>query len=261
MAEDSNPQPTPDPVPDPKPDDQLILGKFKDQAALETAYKELETKLGQQPDPAPAPKPDDSKLTIIKPEPAADSDSVNAALVKAGLDPQAVASQWMEHGELTPDQYAALQRHGKSRTDVDLVAEAMAIKARNYDADTNAAIKQAQDLMGGSSDEDNETRLANLRQWAGTNMDKQRLAMLNEQVQANPSFYPDMVRLILTEHQAAVGAGNTQPLISGSAPASGAGAISNHDDMKKALAAAKRGDKAAQARIAATPVEQLAQLV
>jgi hypothetical protein len=120
--------------------DKLILGKFKNQAALEAAYSELEKKQGggslePQKDDKPEDTPGKSPLKIGK---APDDDGQ-----KSDLALPSVVKEYNEKGEVSEVTYKKLAGKGMTKADVDTyVAGQMAI-AQNY-------AQEFQTLAGGA---------------------------------------------------------------------------------------------------------------
>lgn len=237
---------------EPLPDSLKLIGEgglYADAAAAEREYKRMESLLGG---PKPAAKPAELSITPNQvAEPEGDLD-IPAMVTKAGLKMEDLESQFTEKGDLTEEQYAAIRkaRPGLTKGDIKAIAEGMAAKAALRTQAMEKVVGEAQSLAGG------EQQLAMLRTWAAQNIAPERLAKFNAQVKADPTFYPEMVRIIAAEHSAAVGAGKAQPLIAGvagNAMTTPPSPAEYKELEKRALA----GDKAAQARILAMPSVRL----
>lgn len=99
----------------------LILGKFKDQAALEAAYKELEAKNGA---PSTTNEPTaPAALTI---------ESASKVLTDKGLDYTKFALEYAQSGALSSESYSALFDKGITAQQIDgfIAAQAPAIAAQ-----------------------------------------------------------------------------------------------------------------------------------
>lgn len=138
------------PAPAPKQEEPpLILGKFKTQADLEAAYRELERKQSQAapkadeaPKPAGSDKPNDLKMgdpsdtsAEEKSEPKADEANTEAPKI----DFEALGNEFVEKGQLSEATYESLSKQGISKDVVDLhIAGIQAIQTLNgqkvYDA-------------------------------------------------------------------------------------------------------------------------------
>lgn len=134
---------------------KLILGKFKDQAALESAYTELEKKLG-------APK--DEKKTET---PADDGSTPADKAQAAGLSLEDISNEYRNNGgKLSDETYAKLAKAGVTRIAADAY-----IEAQKTQIGTDRAALAAH--VG------NETDLQTLYDWAGKNLSKEELAGYN----------------------------------------------------------------------------------
>jgi hypothetical protein len=132
----------------------LILGKFKDQAALEAAYKELETKVG-----APVVPP------VAQP-PVADPAAAQATAAAAGVDYAALTTEFAENGSLSPETYASLEKSGIPKPMVDAyIAGQVALADKQVDALASA--------VGGKE------ILTKVYEWAGVNLTDAELDAYN----------------------------------------------------------------------------------
>jgi hypothetical protein len=130
---------------------KLILGKFKDQAALEAAYKELEQKQGSaKPVETPAATP------------AAPSTDAHAQVAKAGLDIQSLTEEFAANGnKLSEASMAKLAAAG-------ITAE----QVNGYIAGQQAIVNQiATDLTAVAG---GEKQLETLTAWAKVNATKEQ---------------------------------------------------------------------------------------
>lgn len=237
---------------DPFKDDAVLVGKggmYADHKALERAYSDLERIAGKMP----AAKPG---LSIETATPAAaDPESgIEAVLDSIGLTGEEVGVEWQKSGKLTDDQYKKFAGKGLGKKAVDAFMAGQAALGALAEQKATASIREAETIAGGVE------KLAVLRQWAGANIPAERLARLNKQVEADPSFYPEMIRLIASEHRAAVGAGGSTTTINGG-PGGTAPSISSADDLIALNRKAASGDKLAQAQIARLTPAQLDALV
>ena len=149
-----------------------ILGKFTDQAALETGYSALEaesTRMAQElaalkgGKPAPAVAPElnadgTPKVPVVVPvvDPAAATDDeARSAVEGAGVDFDALRESYDTNGELSEDDYAALEKGGIPRS---MVEEYVAGQEAIRDALSNKAYAAA----GGDA-----SAYAALTAWAG----------------------------------------------------------------------------------------------
>jgi hypothetical protein len=190
--------------------------KFKSVADMAKAYAELEKKLGQAPAPKPEDKPatppadDKSKLAIQQPADNPDADAAKKVVTDAGLNFEALNTEFAEKGELSPETYSALEAKGLPKAVVDSYIEGQkAIAARQVAEYDNAAFAQA----GG------EEKFREMTKWAATGLTAAEATAFNEAVD---SGNVDKLRLAVSDlkskFESAVG---TQPtLLRGGAPAS-----------------------------------------
>lgn len=267
----------------------LIAGKFRTDADLATAtqallgrvdrvaaYKALETLLGQQPPPVQPGAASDhaagqqqqrqmspitgtglSATATITPLNEGDGD-IGAILQRAGLDNKTLAEQWSEHGEFTPDQYAALAKQGIFRSVADAFMSQQTELAAYREADTQArqadAKGRALQLAGG------EDQFKNLIRFKNT-LPEARRADLDRRLD-DFNLFEGAIREIMAEHSASLGAAGSQPQIFGGQPAIGVGGatgFSSGDELYSSQKASNRShghwrnDPLFMARLQATP--------
>lgn len=237
---------------EPVPDDAKLIGTmYKDPDAAARDYVRMQRMMSQGKH-----KVGDPPLAIENPSTNGGQDDadydVPDLIKKAGLDMAAVEKQYLEAGDLTAEQYAAIRKAnpGLSKAAIKAIADGQAAKAQLRQHAQQAVVGEAQQIAGGKE------QLDNLRQWAATNIPQERLDRLNKQVVADPTFYPEMIRLLRSEHADAVGAGRASPLINGSNPTITSKPLTG-DDWRRVRDAAMNGDPAAIARIRAMkPVDR-----
>lgn len=262
---------------------EMILGKFATPEARDTALKEIHTKVLGDAVPFTMPTDDDGRnkayaayekalrtppsngetktppkaLIVENPDEilsigAKDEDpDVEAILAKAGLDATEVSKQYNDRGELTDAQYAALKKVGYGRKIADTLATGQHARAV-LSVQRNQAIRsEAVAAVGG------EEAFKNLNLWAESNVAPERMKTLNAMVKATPAAYPEVVRMLVAEHTAALGAGKAQPLVTGGATG-GATGITTWADVSKLVERAAAGDEAASAQLSMITPEQKA---
>lgn len=170
-----------------KPGEQLILGKYKTQADLENAYKELERKFHAQnqtkpatetqtpakpatetPDPNAA-KPNDG-LTVEK------QTEVKSVLETAGVDFDALQKEYTADGKLSEASFEKLQKAGFPKAVVDQYL--VGVKAT---ADT--IIAKAHEAVGGKETFDK------MRSWAAANLSDAELSAYNDAAKSGGESY------------------------------------------------------------------------
>lgn len=164
-------------------DPKLILGKFKDQAALEAAYTELESGKGKKIDETPAPVVT-TNLTI---------ESATKVLTDKGLNFQEFASQYAEAGALSSESYSKLFAKGITAQQIDsfLAAQAPIIAADKAKAETNA--KEIKDSVGGAEE------FTKLIDFAKTSVTPAEIASYNRALDAGDTV---AAKLLLTNFKA-----------------------------------------------------------
>jgi hypothetical protein len=130
---------------------KLILGKFKDHAALEAAYKELEGKLGQPKVETPA-----------APVAAAPTADAHAQVAKAGLDIQSLTEEFAANGNKLTD--ASMQKLAAA----GITAEQVNGYIAGQQAIVNQIATDLQTVAGG------EKQLETLTAWAKVNATKEQ---------------------------------------------------------------------------------------
>lgn len=130
--------------------------------AMAQSYTELEKMKSKATPETPATppstekKPDDAKVTteatgLELAKPAAELKGVAGVLAKAGLAGKEaeLAKQFQEHGSLTDEQYAAFEKVGRDREEVDAIAAGMLARAQSERAAMVKARDEALDIAGG----------------------------------------------------------------------------------------------------------------
>jgi hypothetical protein len=140
----------------PAPAENLLAGKFKDAAALEAAYKELEKKLGTPPPPA------DPALTP-KIEPATEAQDV---VQRAGLKQEDLAMEYAKDGKLSDASYTKLAAVGVTKPMVDAYLNSAQAEVTAFNGKVYA-------MAGG------EAEFTALAKWAANNVPKSTLEAYN----------------------------------------------------------------------------------
>lgn len=118
--------------------------KFKTPEDMAKAYGELESKLGAPKPGTPEPKPgtppaDDKGDLTIKPDQKAAEDAVKSA----GLDFNALSTEFAEHGDLKPESYTALEKAGIPKPMVDAYIAGQKAIAATLEAKVTTAAHEA----------------------------------------------------------------------------------------------------------------------
>lgn len=241
------------------PADQKLYGEggmFTDITKLEQGYKSYAKLLdGRKAAPAPDAKPNTDPLQI-KPS-ATETDAeidVPTFLTKAGIDVAALETTFVEKGDLTPEQYAAIQkaRPGMSKADIKLIADGMVAKSAMA-AQAQAAIKtEAVKLAGG------DQQLESLLAWAGTTLKGAELDDMNRRL-GNPQLYKGAIQQLMSAHREAVGAGGSNSLITGGT--ANAPSVSTPEDIFALTKRAEAGDESAKRTLRSIPNSRFAQIM
>lgn len=170
---------------------ELIAGKFKSQDDLVKAYKELESKLGQQPQqeptdpPADETKPEDTPKEgeDDKPKDEADDElyevygeTVGKALKDAGVDPKAASDYFDEHGTLTDEDFDKFAKAGFPKEMVEAYLRGVSQSREQATQITEAQVTQIKAAAGG------EDGYAELQKWMAANVPVEDLQKFNDTV-------------------------------------------------------------------------------
>lgn len=166
-------------------DDSLILGKFKDVDSLAEAYKNLESKLGQQSaDQKPAEGEEPTKDQDSK-----DESSENQTLDLKREEPKEEAAKdqddstdifkeygqkYAENNGFTDEDYSALAEKGYPKEVVQVYEQGLRALQQSR---TDAAVK----AVGG------DDQLKTVQQWAGQNLSDAELTAFNNQLNSAQS--------------------------------------------------------------------------
>ena len=148
---------------------ELILGKFKSQEDLATAYKELEAKIGSK----------EAKDTQSGNEDTQDGNAAEEVVTEAGLNFDAMAEEYAANGGLKDETYEALAEAGIPKELVDQYI-------RGQEAMVEKLQLTAYSVAGG---EENYTAMA---AWASANMTEAEIEVFNKAVNATN---PDIVKM------------------------------------------------------------------
>lgn len=182
-----------DPVqPAPTGDEVLLAGKFKTQADLENAYKELEKKLGQskpqQPDQQQQQEQTDtgeeSEDKTKEGENEGDPDplveiygeTVGNALKEAGVDAAKVQSEFDETGTLSDESFEQFAKAGYPKEMVEAYMRGLQQSNDQTVAITETQIGQIKQVAGGDEGYEKMT------EWMGANLSDEDLNKFNETI-------------------------------------------------------------------------------
>ena len=149
--------------------DQLLAGKYKSAQELEKAYKELESKLGNNTEQAePESEPES------EPEPTTLSD--NANVITAASD-----EYYANDGKLSPETLQKFQGMSSQELvdaylEVSKSPEWQSVKPSEVQDVTESQINEVKNFAGG------EQQYTNMVQWAGENLDKNAIKAFDDVV-------------------------------------------------------------------------------
>ena len=191
--------------------DTLLAGKYKSAEDLEKAYKELESKLGQQKPEAeqaePEAEPEDEPEAEAEPTSLSD----NAGIITSASD-----EYYKNDGKLSPE---TLQKF-KGMSSEDLVnayievtnsPDWQASAPTQVDDVTDSQINEIKNTAGG------EQAYTDMIQWAGQNLDKKTISTFDDIIaKGNIDAIKFAVQGLKSQYQNAVGFEGT--MVTGKAP-------------------------------------------
>ena len=191
--------------------DTLLAGKYKTAEDLEKAYKELESKLGQQDTEPEQAEPEP------EPEPEAEAEAEPTSLSdNAGIITSASDEYYANDGKLSPE---TLQKF-KGMSSEDLVnayievtnsPDWQANAPTQVDDVTDSQINEIKNTAGG------EQAYADMVQWAGQNLDKKTISTFDDIIaKGNIDAIKFAVQGLKSQYQNAVGFEGT--MVTGKAP-------------------------------------------
>jgi hypothetical protein len=201
----------------------LLAGKYKTVEELERAYKEAQRKLSQ---PRQAEAEDDSQAEEEEGEEAEEApaqsakevygDLIGGRLEEAGIDFSDMNTRWQQTGELTGDDYTALEEAGFTKDMVDAYLSGLQYKATQ---ETQLAMQQVAEVK---AEYGGEKGYGEMLQWAKSNLDQSEIDAFNEIV--NTSTNIKAVKLAVSglyaRYSQATG-GREPKLLGGRSPKSG----------------------------------------
>lgn len=183
------------------------VSRYNSAADFAKGYKELRTKLGgnaqQQQQPAQGQQ---NALSIAAQESGEEAD-LPTFIQSVGLKQADIAAQWEEHGELTPDQYAAFRKKGVPKSAVNHM---LTLEAQNRSFVAEKVMNEARAAAGG------EQQLNNLLAWARQpNALSEDDRNTYETLRSNPKTTRAAVEWLNAKYANAAGAGGSRAHIEG----------------------------------------------
>ena len=193
--------------------DTLLAGKYKSAEDLEKAYKELESKLGQQKTEAEQAEPEAESEDEPEAEAEPTSLSDNAGIITSASD-----EYYKNDGKLSPE---TLQKF-KGMSSEDLVnayievtnsPDWQANAPTQVDDVTDSQINEIKNTAGG------EQAYTDMIQWAGQNLDKKTISTFDDIIaKGNIDAIKFAVQGLKSQYKNAVGFEGT--MVTGKAPSS-----------------------------------------
>jgi hypothetical protein len=229
-------------------DGQFDLGK-----AL-TSHVEAERTLTQQQQNAAA-TPDSDSLKI----PAADdaTQSLDQMIAAMGMTKEGLGKEFQDNkGALNSETYQKFAGQGINRGMVDFGMEGLvATQTLAQQQRTNSVAAAELAATGGNPDVDGKAALGSLLHWAGssgafTDLEINGENGLQSQLD-NPATCTMAVETIRSRHASALGAGNANPLLTGSTGGVAGGVTITKANVREMMQKARNGDSAALLAISA----------
>lgn len=211
--------------------ERVYAGKYKTVEDLEKSYVELQKKLGAPKPPADADALKIDTTPTPKVEEIPDTADLGVVLEKAGLKQDEVAKAFSETGKLTDDQYKAIKaKYNLPRAAVDQFMAGQAAQAAVQTITQKQIRAEAATIAG--SEEALNSLLASAKDFVPAD----EIEDINARL-ADPKRYKGAMRDIMEFHKAAVGAGKSKPLVSGTPARTGGGeAFKTQQEMLNAMA-------------------------
>lgn len=166
----------------------LLAGKYKSVEELEKAYKELQSKLGKRTtEEAPAPEAeadddgeDEKADTETRSAKEIYGDLIGSKLEEAGIDFSDMNTRWQQSGELTAEDYTALEGAGFTRQMVEAYLNGL-----NYQAakDSALSMQQVAEVKAQYGGEQEYTRMM---EWAQSNLSAEEQDAFNNIINTQP---------------------------------------------------------------------------
>lgn len=166
----------------------LLAGKYKSVEELEKAYKELQSKFGKRTtEEAPAPEAEAEEGEDAE-EPEADTrsakeiygDLIGSKLEEAGIDFSDMNTRWQQSGELTADDYTALEGAGFTRQMVEAYLNGLNYQAAKDSALSLQQVNEVKAQFGG------EEEYGRMMAWAQANLSAEEQDAFNNLIETQP---------------------------------------------------------------------------
>ena len=196
--------------------DNLLAGKYKDAAELETAYKELEKKLGEKSEPVS--KEPESKTEDKEEAPKDTEPNFLDQLWEEGTNNKLSKETFEKLSKMNPVDVAKLAMQQRSNLQ-------KAPQSREF---TDQDVQQIHGLVGGSDNYNN------MMSWANQNVPEQEVNMYDAVMEmGNPMAAYFAVQALALKYQDQ--AGRDGKMVTGKAPKSTADVFNSQQEMIKAM--------------------------
>ena len=196
--------------------ESLLAGKYKDAAELETAYKELEKKLGEKSEPV---SEEPESKTEPEEEPSNDTETNFLDQVwDEGTNNKLSKQTYEKLSKMNPIEVAKMAMEQRSKAQ-------QAPQAREF---TEADVQQIHKLVGGTDNYNN------MMSWAQQNVPEQEINMYDKVMDSgNPMSAYFAVQALALKYQDRVG--RDGQMVTGKAPKSTADVFKSQAEMVKAM--------------------------
>tara|TARA_R100000995_G_scaffold80591_1_gene52517 strand:+ start:240 stop:1136 length:897 start_codon:yes stop_codon:yes gene_type:complete len=229
-------------------EEHRLAGKYDSVDALEKAYLELQSKMGDRPQentaaPTPENQPEEDRGFSVE-------RGIEEIVKATGLRDEDIITQWQQNKQLLPEQYEAFKQQGYGKEVVDTFIAGQEAQAAGRQTAQDNMKSDAANLCGG------EAKYDMLMAWAETAYDEGQKQLINERL-ADPRQYQGAIKEMLFDWDSKVGADRSASLAQpGSAPAPDAAGFTSTHEVLQAMAELKAkgyADEVLAAKISNTP--------
>jgi hypothetical protein len=225
------------------PEEFLTEDGGVDQAKVATSLADLRAKNLQQGTKLAALEKPPESGGLKLPDSAAPQ-TLDQLVQGVGHTHESMAQEWVDNNQsLSDETYAKFQSKGFPKELVNDYYTAKQGQAMAIVQQGDQARQQAVELAGG------EEQLSQHLHWARNNYSPAEQQDINNRL-ANPALTLSAIRQIRADHNDAIGAGNSTPLIRGDGASAGGPQITTKAELQAAQRRAAQGDKQADAAVA-----------
>ena len=161
----------------------LLAGKYKSVDELERAYKELQSKLGQQSsDESTEDATEEERPKSENNRSASEiyGDFIGTRLEEAGIDYSSINSRWQESGKLDSADYDSLQKAGFTREMVDSYLTGLQYRSNQDSALSMQEVAAVKQQYGGDAEYNR------MIEWAASNLSQEEVNDFNQLINTQP---------------------------------------------------------------------------